>query len=47
MMAGEVLKGSLAIRKNPEHNRDLDVKISFNFEGAKYSYKNIRFYKLK
>jgi|Transcript_10854 protein arginine N-methyltransferase 1 len=47
MMAGETLSGSLGVRKNPDHNRDLDVKISYNFEGAKFAYKGTRFYKLK
>mmetsp|Transcript_29523 Transcript_29523/g.29261 ORF Transcript_29523/g.29261 Transcript_29523/m.29261 type:complete len:182 (+) Transcript_29523:530-1075(+) len=47
MMSGEELKGTLAIRKNPQHKRDLDIKISYHFDGAKHSYHDYRYYKLK
>ena len=47
MMSGEVLKGSLAVRKNPKHNRDIDIKISYHFDGVKWSYHDALYYKLK
>jgi hypothetical protein len=47
MLIGEELKGTIAIRKNPQHNRDLDLKISYHYDGAKHSYHDYRYYKLK
>lgn len=44
---GEELKGSIAVRRNPDHRRDIDIKISYHFDGQKHSYHDIRFYKLK
>lgn len=31
--SGEVLEGSIAVRPNPSHPRELDIKISYNLEG--------------
>ena len=47
MNCGENISGSIGIRKNPEHNRDLDVKVSYHFEGAKTTFHEIRYYKLR
>lgn len=47
MMCGEEITGSLALRKNPEHNRDIDIKISYHFQGIKTSFDEIRYYKLR
>lgn len=47
MNCGEEISGSIGIRKNPEHNRDVDVKVSYHFEGAKTNFHEIRYYKLR
>lgn len=44
---GEELCGSIAIRKNPQHNRDIDVKVSYHFNGEKMSLHEIRYYKIR
>jgi protein arginine N-methyltransferase 1 len=47
MNCGEEISGSIAIRKNPDHNRDVDIKISYHFNGAKTTFNETRFYKLR
>ena len=47
MNSGEEIYGSIGIRKNPDHNRDIDVKISYHFEGAKTTFHETRYYKLR
>ena len=47
VMSGEEITGTFAVRNSPEHQRNLDIKISYHFDGLKYSYHSERFYKLK
>jgi type I protein arginine methyltransferase len=47
MNCGEEIHGSIALRKNPEHKRDVDIKISYHFNGQKTSFDEIRYYKLR
>jgi type I protein arginine methyltransferase len=47
MMCGEEVWGSIAIRKNPDHKRDVDIKISYHFDGTKTRFNETRFYKLR
>lgn len=42
----EVLSGTIAVRKNPEHNRELDIKISYHSNGQ-FPVHTIRYYRLK
>lgn len=47
MMTGEELKGTIAIRKNPQHKRHQDIKVSYHYDGAKHTYHDYRYYKLQ
>ena len=47
IMCGEEISGSLALRKNPEHKRDIDIKISYHFSGSKTTFDEVRYYKLR
>jgi len=44
---GEVLKGSIAVRKNKTNFRELDIKISFHFEGMNGKYDHYQLFKLR
>ena len=47
IICGEEISGTIGIRKNPQHNRDVDIKISYHFNGAKTTFHEIRYYKLR
>ena len=47
MNCGEEISGSFAIRRNPHNLKNLDIKISYHFNGFKSSFDEIRFYKLR
>jgi hypothetical protein len=44
---GEVLKGSIAVRKSKTNFRELDVKISYHFDGSQCSEHFVQLYKIK
>jgi len=44
---GEVLKGSIAVRKNKTNFRELDIKISFHFEGHNGKLDQYQLFKLR
>lgn len=44
---GEVLKGSIAVRKNKTNFRELDIKISFHLEGQNGKMDNYQLFKLR
>mmetsp|Transcript_32626 Transcript_32626/g.56678 ORF Transcript_32626/g.56678 Transcript_32626/m.56678 type:complete len:363 (+) Transcript_32626:1125-2213(+) len=47
MLNGEELRGSVAVRRNPQSHRDRDVQISYHFDGAKLSHHALKFYSVK
>jgi hypothetical protein len=44
---GEVLKGSIAVRKSKSNFREIDVKISYHFEGSQCTQHFVQLYKVK
>ena len=44
---GEVLRGSIAVRKNTTNFRELDIKISYHLDGVNGKYDNYQLYKLR
>lgn len=42
----DILAGNIAVRKNPAHSRELDIKISFHCDN-RYPTHIVRFYRLK
>lgn len=46
LFEGDVLQGNIAVRKNPEHARELDIKLSLHSDN-RYPTHVLRFYRLK
>ena len=44
---GEVVKGSIAVRKNKTNFRELDIKISFHLDGQNGKSDNYQLFKLR
>jgi len=44
---GEILKGSIAVRKGRSNFRELDIKISFHFDGKSGAYNGYQLFKLR
>mmetsp|Transcript_68290 Transcript_68290/g.192546 ORF Transcript_68290/g.192546 Transcript_68290/m.192546 type:complete len:387 (-) Transcript_68290:80-1240(-) len=44
---GDVLSGLLAVRKSQQNPRDLDVKISFEFDGEFHCPRKVQYYRLR
>ena len=44
---GEVMKGSIAVRKGRTNFRELEIKISFHFEGQNAKLDNYQLFKLR
>jgi hypothetical protein len=39
---GQVIEGSIAVRYNPVHHRELDIKLSYNVQGGKADWQYYR-----
>ena len=46
LFENDILSGNIAVRKNPAHSRELDIKISYHCDN-RYSSHLTRFYRLK
>ena len=44
---GDVMKGSIAVRKGRTNFRELEIKISFHFEGPNAKFDNYQLFKLR
>ena len=44
---GDVVQGSIAVRKSKKNFRELDVKISFNIKGLYSNFESYQLYKIR